>query len=188
VLVRTLFSSPLVTAAAATKTSTELGVTISISRREHLCAALANRLGVPDACGLQATAQRVTPTKRTARNLALSVPGAGYARGAETPLMPHDPSLFFVAATENLCGLVAGQIIDAGARPRYASAKPAEAIADFVRTLMALPASDPRAAAMTQILTDHHAAATAAGEGAADALRSTFVLACESPLAVSSGL
>jgi hypothetical protein len=190
--VRELFSSPLVTNAAMTKTSEELGVTISIARREHLCAAISYRLGIEDACGLRATLPRMqTPQKRQARNLALSVPGAGYSRGAEVPLMPHDPNLFFVSATENLCNLIGGQVIDqsgAGARPRYSSARPDEAIADFVRTLMALPPSDGRAAGMTTVLKEHYDAARQAGETAADALKSTFVLACESPLSVSSGL
>lgn len=188
-LVRELFSSPLVTLAAETKTAQEMGVTVGISRREHLCAALSYRLGVDDACALRGTLPRLeTPQRRTARNLALAIPGAAYSRGAEAPLLPRDPNLFFVSATENLCGQLASQVVDAGATSRYTSAKAAEAISDFVRTLMALPDSDPRAALMKDILTEHHRASLAAKESPTDALRSTFVLACASPLAVSSGL
>ena len=53
---------------------------------------------------------------------------------------------------------------------------------------MGVPASDERAPLLRGILTRHYDAALAAKEKPADALRSTFVLACSSPLAVSSGL
>jgi len=48
--------------------------------------------------------------------------------------------------------------------------------------------SDPRAADMTAILTEHLTQARQAGVNANEAMRSTFTLACESPLAVSLGL
>src|SRR5262249_15064550 len=126
---------------------------------------------------------------RTASNLAGAVPGDGYARGAEVPLMPHDSNLFFVSALDNLCGALAAQLVD-GKMPRFSSAadkKPA-ALDAFVSDLMGIPAGDARAADLRAALADHDAAAVAAGETETDALRSTFVLACTSPLTVSSGL
>jgi hypothetical protein len=41
---------------------------------------------------------------------------------------------------------------------------------------------------MSELLQGHYAAATAAGGKPADALRSTFVLACTSPLLTGIGL
>ncbi len=51
-LMRELLSSPLVTGATTTATAAQNGFTISIARRDQLCAALSNRLGKPDLCGL----------------------------------------------------------------------------------------------------------------------------------------
>ncbi len=188
-LVRELFSSPLVTDAAPTATAARDGVAMSIARREALCAALEQRLGVRDACNLRgetAIANRAARTRAT--NLALAIPGAGYGRGEEAPLLPHDPNLFFHAATENLCNLLAAEVIDAGPAPRFSSKRADEAIAELVATVMGLAPRDPRAAGMRAILKDHHAEALAAGLAPRDALASTFVLACQSPVAIGLGL
>ncbi|XYI01047.1 hypothetical protein ACMHYB_15365 [Sorangium sp. So ce1128] len=186
VLVRELLSSPLVTQAAETQTSRELGTVISVSRRDHFCAALQNRLGLPDPCMLLSA----EPT--TNQNLAVGVPGSSYSRGTVSPLLPHDPDLFFASAVENLCGQVAGLVIDPADCPPgrrcWQSEEADEAIRDFTRVVMALPASDPRAADMEQILLEHHEDAREAGVGDSDALKSTFVLACSSPLSSSIGL
>lgn len=186
-LVRELFSSPLVTQAAATKTTMDVGNTVSVERREHFCASLSNRLHISDACQLQPT------VATTVQNDAFGIPGAAYSRGSETPLMPRDPDLFFASAVENLCGQIAAQIVDntkcAAPTTCFTSAAAPAAIGAFVRTLMAVPASDPRAADLTAILTDHfNAAKGTAGITATSALQSTFVLACSSPLAAASGL
>ena len=189
-LVRELFASPLVTFASPTKTATDNGIVIGIARRETLCASLESRFGIADVCGIHGfyRATAANRAKITASNLASAVPGDGYARGSEIPLMPHDPSLFSVSATDNLCGLLAAQLVDAGAASRYTSGKKDAAIADFISSVMGLPANDPRAAPMTDILNRHYGDAMAAGETAGDALRSTFVLACTSPLSISLGL
>ncbi len=51
VLIKEFFASPLVTGAVATGTyPSATSVPVSISRRDHLCAALSNRLGKPDLC------------------------------------------------------------------------------------------------------------------------------------------
>jgi hypothetical protein len=193
-LVRELYSSPVVTFASRTKTSDDGGVTVGISRREALCAALQNRLGLADVCGLDTfiparNLNAVQARMLVARNLAMAVPGDGYSRGAETPLMPHDPNLFFSSTIENLCGLIAAQVVDApAATSRFSSADKDSAVADLTRTVMGLPASDSRNLPLTGVLGEHFDAAIAAGETRTDALRSTFVLACSSPLTVSSGL
>jgi hypothetical protein len=188
VLVRELFSSPLVTFARETKSAKDNGVAIGITRREALCAALDQRLGLGDFCSIhQATPGQKNLVVNTARNLALSIPGAGYARGDETPLLPHDPSMFFSSATENLCDLLAGTLVDTKTG-RYQSTAREAAIKDMVTTVMGLPPGDPRAADMTTILGDHLNDALKSGVGPTLALRSTFTLACESPLTVSLGL
>ena len=188
VLVRELFSSPLVTFTRETKTSMDSGVAIGIARRETLCAALEYRLQIPDVCSIkQATPGVRSVFINTARNLALSVPGGGYARGDQAPLLPHDPSMFFSSATENLCGLLASNLVD---KPggRFLSGQKDAAIQLLVNLVMGLPPGDPRGPDMTAILSDHFNDAIAAGVTPSDALRSTFTLACESPLAVSVGL
>ncbi len=194
-MLKDLFSSPLVTFAATTKTATQEGVIISITRRETLCAALSNRLGIPDTCGLQllpgvpAAGQGADAALRTrAHNLSSAVPGAAYARGDEHPLLPHDPNLFFHAATEHLCILMAARLVGVTPQSRYRVTMLNEAVADMVGTVMGLPPSDPRATPMADLLRQHHAEALKAGANATDALQSTFILACESPLSVSLGL
>jgi hypothetical protein len=195
-LVRELFASPLVTFAESTATAVANGTSIGILRREALCAALEHRLGVPDLCNL--TGQplpvgMVTPgvnqIRNKARNLALAVPGGGYARGDEQPLLPHDPNLFFHAATENLCLLLAAQLVDMPAgKGLFTSAKAAEAVDNMTTVLVGLPAGDPRRAGMVALLNEHLTEARGTGVTAREALQSTFMLACGAPPAISLGL
>jgi uncharacterized protein DUF1585 len=190
-LVRELFSSPLVTYASSTKSATDQGVIVSIARRDSLCTSLSNRLGMPDACGLWGA--RMDPT---AANLASAVPSDGYARGAEAPLLPTDPDLFFQSGTNNLCIRLAERLVDAGAAPKFSSANKDKAIHDMINVLMGVPDGDPRVATIAQILNEHDTNAANAmvmqsGTSVAVptlALRSTFTVACTSPLALSSGL
>jgi hypothetical protein len=181
VLVRELFSSPLVTFTNRTDTFQDAGYALSIERRDVLCNALEQRLGVKDACGLAGTLFTHAP-------LARSVPGPGYGRAEVTPVLPRDPNMFFASATSNLCTKLAPLVVDAGMGTRWASARKDEAIADFVHVVMNLAPSDPRAPTVQQILADHHAAALAAKATARDALQSTFIVACTSPYALGIGL
>lgn len=187
-LVRDVFSSPLVTFAARTKTFTETEPPVTISRQEHFCSAISNRLGIKDICALDAVGT-LTNVQKTVSRLSLSVPSASYSRGAESPVVSRDPSLFFRAAVENICIATAAEVIDKVPAPsKYSSANASMAIDDFVQTVMALPPSHPRYAAAKQILEEHNTQAKAMGATAADALKSTFVVACSSPTSVSSGL
>jgi hypothetical protein len=191
-LVTELFSSPLVTGAAETKTLDDTGEVIAVSRRDHLCAALDNRLGLSDVCGLYA----VTKKARAALipSIAAGLPSDGYGRGSVAPVLPNQPTLFYRAGLENICGAVAAEVIDVPAAKQVAGVKqwtssdPNTAIADFVTLLMALPASDPRSASATTILTSHFTSAQGAGQSASNALKSTFVTACLSPSFISLGL
>jgi hypothetical protein len=186
-LVRELYSSPLVTYADKTQTTDADGAVIGIARRENLCSRLSNRLGIPDACNIKGQSGLTRQAATSARNLSFGIAGSSYARADEKPVMPHDPNLFFSSATEKLCMLLAAQLVD-GMNPRWRAAAFNPALDDFVSVVMGIPANDERAPALRLVLARHYDAAIAARERPADALRSTFVLACSSPLAVSSGL
>ena len=190
-LVREVMSSPLTTHASATKSADDNGEVIAVSRRDHLCAALNNRLGFTDVCALDA----ISPKQQQAAvpQIVSGLPSDGYGRGALAPILPNAPTLFYRAGIENICEAVAAMVIDA-AKPiagskQWSSGQPDAAIAEFVHVIMALPPSDPRSAPAVQALTGHFAGAKQqAGITPTDALRSTFVVSCLAPSAVAIGL
>jgi hypothetical protein len=185
-LVREFFASPLVTGATPTTTFDAGQMTVSIARRDHVCTALSNRLERPDLCALVATAPSQTQSA-TAR-IATSVAADAFSRGAESPITPSDPTLFYRAATEMLCENVANQVID-GTTPVFTSANAAAALPAFVEKLMGYAPSDPNHAAALQIVQSHYDSVLAANKRQpAVALKSAFVLACEAPTALSVGL
>jgi hypothetical protein len=191
-LVRELVTSPLTTYAAETQSASATGTVVAISRRDHMCAALGARLGLPNACGLDALG--ATPVDTTPL-IVSGLPSDAYGRGAVAPILPNDPSLFFVAGVENICQNLAVDVVDAraGSQPpgarQWSSAHPDAAIADFVHEVMALAPSDTRAAQAQAILASHFSAAAGQpGATATDALRSTFVVACMAPSSVTIGL
>ena len=191
-LVHELMASPITTNASKTATAVTNGDVIAVSRRDHLCAALNNRLGLFDICQLDQTVQgRATSA---IAQIVSGMPSDGYGRGATAPVLPNQPTLFYRAGLENVCAAVAALVIDAAVSPSQPAAKhwsstaPDAAIADFVATVMALPASDPRAAGAAAILRSHFTAAVASGATAKDSLRSTFVAACLSPSFIGIGL
>jgi hypothetical protein len=196
-LVRELFSSPLVTGASHTLSADDRGVPVSVARRDHLCGLLGTRLGLSDPCGMSGL-PGLTGAQNTIATLARGLPSDGYSRGAETPVLPTDSSLFFRSGTENICRHLADQMVDVAASTsatnptpasRYQSTNPDAAITDFVQTLMGLPDADPRAADAHQVLTEHfQAALKTTGIKARDALKSTFVLACTAPSTIAVGL
>ncbi len=190
-LVRELLSSPLTTHAAPTKTADDHGEVIAVARRDHLCAALNNRLGFTDVCALDEL--KPAAQKKTIPQIVSGLPSDGYGRGSIAPVLPNEPSLFFRAGTENICSTVAALVIDpanaqAPGVKRWSSEEPDQAIMDFVQIVMGLPPSDPRSAPALTILRAHFSSALQEGAEAADALRSTFVVSCLAPSAVSIGL
>jgi hypothetical protein len=186
-LVRELYSSPLVTYGAKTKTADSEGVVISIARRETLCTRLSNRLAIKDVCNLRGESALPRATATSTKNLSFGVAGSTYARADEQPVMPHDPNLFFTSGTEKLCGVLAAQLVETATSKWKVATKDA-AIDEFVSLVMGLPGNDDRTPLFRNVLQQHYTDAIAAKEKAADALRSTFVLACSSPLAISAGL
>lgn len=179
-LVRELFSSPLITGAARTKTWAEAGETISVARKDHLCTSLTNRLGLATnlCANIGGGAQ--------AQSVATNIPSDGYLRGAEAPALSTDATMFFRGAGETLCQIAADQVVDKPGS-RFASAKKDAVITDLVQSVMGL-AGDSTAPQAAQILKDHFAAAIAAGASPTDAMKSTFVVACTSPTSLAVGL
>ena len=122
------------------------------------------------------------------------LPSDGYGRGSTIPVLPNQPTLFYRAATENICEAIAAQLIDVatakqGAGTRYwSSGDPNDAISDFVSLVMGLVPSDSRAAPATSLLQAHFSGAIQQGATATAALQSTFVSACLAPSAVSIGM
>jgi hypothetical protein len=192
VLVKALVTSPLTTYASDTTTRRANGEVVAVSRRDHLCAALDARLGFADVCGLDALGDASGGPKIPA--IVSGLPSDAYGRGALEPILPNQPTLFFVAGLENICDTVAARVVDAPADApagpkRWSSGEPDLAIRDFVSTVMAIAPTDARSAPMQTVLKAHFASALQRpGTSATDALRSTFVVACMAPSTVSVGL
>jgi hypothetical protein len=201
-LVKALMLSPLTTHAAPTPTADQAGGdVVVVARRDHLCAALNARLGFTDVCGLDARSVTSAPTTLAMTAMAAipsivsGLPSDAYGRGSVAPLLPNEPTVFFQAATRNICEMVAALVVDpadssaTSAGKHWSSAEPDRAIADFVGSLLALAPSDPRAGPATDLLKAHYTAAVQQpGITATDALRSTFAVACQSPALISVGL
>ena len=184
-LIKDLFASPLVTGAVDTKTAAKGTVPVSISRRDHFCQALSNRLGVNDVCALVVALPN--PAQTSTSTIAGSVVADGFGRGTVAPVTPASPNLFFRAAVEQLCANLAPQLVDGTSGSVWSSSKAPAAIDDMVARVMGYPPSDKNHAMAVSILQKHMTDAQAQGN-ASSALRSTFVLACESPTSISIGL
>ena len=180
----TLFSSPIVTYLAPTRTVSQNGEVFPVMRRDHLCGVLSSRLGITDVCGLDMNTVVPRDLKQV-QFIAGVLPSDSYSRGAEEPVLANDPNLFFRTGMENICATLAARLIDGPSAPRWSGASPDAAIDDFVHALMGIGAG--RDATPISILHDHLTAARAAGLSATDALKSTFVLACLSPSVVGMG-
>ncbi len=191
-LVQQLLGSPLVTNLKASDTNAVNGEVISVSRRDHLCAALNDRLGLNDVCGLTLVLGKKVGVG-TVPQIVAGMPSDGYGRGATIPVLPNDPTLFYRAAAENVCAQVAGVVIDAAVDPNQPNAKhwsstqSDAAIADFVTTLVGLGPADPNAAAVSDLLHAHYNEALKTTTKT-NALKSTFVTACLSPTFIGVGL
>ncbi len=183
-LVRELFSSPITTFAARTLTGEKHDAIVALARREIFCDRLGVRLGLTDVCNLEGK-KSIGPNLST---LALGLPDAGYARGEVTAVMPREPNMFFVAAVEAICTKLSVDIVAGGRNTLWADTETERAINDFADKLMGLPDNDSLRPGIIDVLKRHHQAALETGASARDALRSTFIVACQSPLSLSLGL
>jgi hypothetical protein len=189
-LVHDLVTSPITTNATESRTAAEEGELVAVSRRDHFCALLNNRLGLVDVCGLDALSAKAKIA--TIAEVASGLPSDGYGRGAPIPVLPNAPSLFSRAGTENICEGVAQELVDAttpiAGALQISSAQSATSIQTLVSTLMGLPTSDPRNAQAVTVLTSHYTSAMSQGASATDAMKSTFITACLAPSVVGMGM
>ena len=205
-LIEDVMSSPITTNALSTMTnstqfqldSTQFGgELVSVSRRDHLCTLLNARLNLTDVCGLDVVR---SGTPAGIPEIAQGLPSDGYGRGAPIPVLPAQPTLFFRAGLENICEDVANMIIDNTAPPTgaktYSSSSQANvdaAIGDFVNNLMGIVPNDPASAEMNTLLHGVYTGTLAVtgvtpAPTKTDALRSTFITACESPNVAAIGM
>ena len=141
-LVHELFTSPLVTYASPTLTTTTNGTNVPIARRGQLCATLSGRLGLTDVCGygdipLQFGSGGTTSALPSAPfcncsdapgsgctgtcpnfgpipPVAAQLPTDGYSRGVEGALYINGPDPFYRSSLEQICAYVADLVVDAG--------------------------------------------------------------------------
>lgn len=187
-LVSELFSSPLVTTASDTATFDADGVIVSVSRRDHLCASLSNRLGLSDVCSL--AVPQPSSSQLTTFKIAGSVAADAVSRGSTIPVTPAKMTLFYRAGTEMLCENVAALVVDASSGGVYQSSSATSAIDAMVQNIMGYPTSDSHYTSAVDILTRHYNDAQKAPNSASktNALRSTFALACQSPTSLGIGM
>jgi len=181
VLVRELFSSPLVTGSACIA-GADSGTTASISRRSTFCSQLSTRLGSPDICGIRTHFRDGTTLQNSLRDAVASVPDDAFSRSVVEPVVISETSLFTRANTEAACTLAAqnGALV-------FADQTTEEATLALVVSLMGLPVTDKRHEAALDILRDHVAEALTAEKTEEEALQSAFVLACMSPSVAGVG-
>ncbi len=167
-LVRELLSSPITTNAAPTATAAANGEVVAVSRRDHLCAALDDRLGFADVCGLDAVTKKALSA--TMPQIVAGLPSDGYGRGATAPVLPNQPTLFYPRGhREHLRGGRGA----AHRRGRRQADPGREALVERVArrarsptssaTVMGLVPSDPRAVPATTLLKGHFTSAMAQG-------------------------
>ncbi len=190
-LLKAVLVSPITTHAATSQTATTNGEVVAVTRRDHLCAAWNARLGFQDICGLNVTVPPVLPGAALA--VVPSLPSDGYARGTPVPILPNEPTLFFRSGVENLCEAIANVVVDNNNPPAgattWSSANATAAINEFATLVSGLAPSDPRTASLQQMLQSHFTSAKqVSGMTATSALRSTFIVACMAPPAVSMGM
>ena len=200
VLMKELFSSALLTGAAATATyPADKGgnetVPVSIARQAHLCAALSNRMGLSDVCALQTAVP--TSAQNTTLTIAGSVANDAFSRGSPTPVTPAYPDLFYRAASEELCENIAKLVVDATGGPYTSSSTSCTngdgLLTKFAEQVMGMNPGDPAHNQAITILEGHCTAAakvktSGGGSAQTNSVRSTFVLACESPTSLGIGL
>jgi len=194
-LIRELLSSDLVTGLGPTYTYTRRNVVVSVARKDQFCQSLSNRLKMPDVCGLHVAfpysngfsqSNSTYGTAKTMSRLAGAMPADGFSRGSEVPVALADPTLFYRAASELICESVAPTVVDSTSGP-FKSTDIDGSIDTMVQTIMGYASGDAHYASAVQILKDHYTEALS-GHNAAQALQSTFSLACQSPTSVSFGL
>ena len=172
-LVKELFSSPLITGASKTQSYANQELQVSITRRQHFCQLIDERLGIKDTC-------------KNAGAVVNLIPQDEFSRGAVAPVQPAVTGLFHFAAAEKSCGTIASKLVTTTGR--LLLRPDSAAITEFVQELMGLSASHPRFLVSYRQLLKHYDDARLLGATTTEALRDTFTVACMSPDVMGVGL
>jgi hypothetical protein len=198
-LVAELLSSPLVTGFSPTATFDSRNVTVSINRRDHLCAALGNRLKLGDVCGLEYAFPQSTgfggrtdaDNVKAVFRIAGTIAADAFSRGSEVPVTPNSPTLFYAAGSELFCEYVAGKAVGTV----YNTTDIDGSLHAMVRDVMGYPdgetlkdKSSPAQAAFAVLRANYNEALAVQGSSATLALQSTFSLACQAPTSLGLGI
>lgn len=182
VLVRELFSSPLITGSECVS-GVDAGTTATIARRSTFCNGLSQRLGMDDLCGVRTHFRDADNLQNDIRDAVSSVPDDNFSRSEIAPVVIAETGLFARANREAACSIL-GQD---GYADALGTLERADAVDVLVQSVMGLPAADTRHAAVKQVLEDHIDEVIATGETEEIALQSALALACMSPGAAGVG-
>ena len=172
-LVKELFTSPLVTGAAQTQSYTDSDLLVSITRRQHFCQMIDQRLGTVNTC-------------LNAGSVVNLIPQDEFSRGSPVPVQPAVTGLFHFAAAEKVCSTIATKLVTTTGRFKVGA--PQASILDMVGYLMGLPTSHSRYVVTYNQLTNHYNQARLLGASTTSALQDTFTVACMSPDVMGVGL
>ncbi len=175
VLIRELFSSPLVTNASCYEGSEGFGR--SIARRDQFCSKLSNRLGVDDICALETPLRERNNLQRAVLAGMASIPADTFSRGEPDPITISDTGLFTRATREVVCVEVGELAFD----DVFGGMEVEPAIEKMVTEVIGLSSGDARHAEALQILRDHVSDGMDEGANQRNVLRSALVVACMSP-------
>jgi hypothetical protein len=173
-----LFASPLITGVSAPAGGAQAPAPmVSITRSNHLCPLLAERLELPDICRELGTSVGLVPKDE-------------FARGDAVPAMTATPSTFSFAAGEAMCTRLSSRLVgDAASGKRLRTDDVPAALDLLVERLMGLPPGHPRHDATRAALQAHFDEVRAAPDGTNFiALRSAAMVACLSPDVMGVGL
>jgi hypothetical protein len=172
-LVKELFSSPLVTGTAKTQSYTNQDLLVSITRRQHFCQLIDERLGTKDTC-------------KNAGTVVGLIAQDEFSRGSPVPVQPAITGLFHFAAAEKLCSTIGTKLVSTTGR--FKTTAPLASIQDMVYLMMGLSPAHTRSLASYKQLSTHYDNARLLGASITDALRDTFTVACMSPDVMGVGL
>jgi hypothetical protein len=189
-LVKNMVQSPIITFSTRTKTGEEQGTSTAVAEMNRFCERLEARLDIADPCDVRGQSA-LRFAVRAAASLAQGLAVSAHGRGETRPVVPVDPMLFSTAAAEAFCDRIGINVVDRNDHPlrRFNPDALDASIKTIVVDVMGLPPSDPRHQGVYDLLTAHYAQAAAVqGVNRVQALRSTFTVACASPLLTGVGL
>ncbi len=183
VLLRELFSSPLITGAECVS-GVDAGTSTTIARRSTFCSSLSHRMGVDDLCGVRTNSRDADNLQNDVRDAVASVPDDSFSRAEVRPVVIAETGLFTRANREAACAIAAQDGFD---QATFAGLSIDEVVDQLLEGVMGLPLSDSRHDAARLVVVEHIDAVVASGESEQVALQSALALACMSPGAAGIG-